>query len=453
MAPSATESPSADVEMFRARKTPLYLNVYHHQSLIGKPMEKHASPQQKNENSSARTMKQSSRLMDRKLAAQHSDARSTKAPFARASVAGALKSRNTADSEKSSVLGKRPHHKVADPSDKMEPASRAPRVCGPATSPTNKTKDHDKYCHFCQHVKVSMLACETQFCSHRFCTYCLTVHLGDDVDPTSSGAWRNGQWSCPTCRSDCCCSSGDCTRNHRHCKAFRYRCRRANAATLRTTAAHALVSLGSNPSAKPTKGARAVVAGGVGGAAKMAAQQECKAPVGGVSPRGTRPAAAEGEEEEAEVMVKSEDGREGEEHDVMEEAVLERPEDDRMEGLVIAAMDSNQQERRLEEEEAEERAAVSIKEEEELPEPRKPQEELDPSKTTGEEELALKVLLGLSEVLESREACGPIKARDWGTCGADIAEEAKPELLSCPSHESSAPSTPPRGGGEEEIVA
>eukprot|EP00961_Rhodomonas_salina_P130318 1754619-Rhodomonas_salina.1 len=245
MAPSATESPSADVEMFRARKTPLYLNVYHHQSLIGKPMEKHASPQQKNENSSARTMKQSSRLMDRKLAAQHSDARSTKAPFARASVAGALKSRNTADSEKSSVLGKRPHHKVADPSDKMEPASRAPRVCGPATSPTNKTKDHDKYCHFCQvslarcvwfcpncsrrlwesdsgfpsrnssrrtspdimrmvlqHVKVSMLACETQFCSHRFCTYCLTVHLGDDVDPTSSGAWRNGQWSCPTCRSE-----------------------------------------------------------------------------------------------------------------------------------------------------------------------------------------------------------------------------------------------------------
>mmetsp|Transcript_12578 Transcript_12578/g.43821 ORF Transcript_12578/g.43821 Transcript_12578/m.43821 type:complete len:235 (+) Transcript_12578:1110-1814(+) len=42
----------------------------------------------------------------------------------------------------------------------------------------------------------------------------------------------------------CCCSLSECSKSHRHCKAFRYRCRRANAANLRMSAAHALVSLG-----------------------------------------------------------------------------------------------------------------------------------------------------------------------------------------------------------------
>ncbi|EKX48441.1 hypothetical protein GUITHDRAFT_162363 [Guillardia theta CCMP2712] len=49
-----------------------------------------------------------------------------------------------------------------------------------------KEKEHDKYCHFCQHVKVNMLACESPDCTHRFCTYCLAVHLGDNTDPSSS---------------------------------------------------------------------------------------------------------------------------------------------------------------------------------------------------------------------------------------------------------------------------
>jgi hypothetical protein len=52
--------------------------------------------------------------------------------------------------------------------------------------------NHNKYCHFCQHVKVrasSMLACENQECSRRFCEHCLLTHLGEDVDPMSSDAW------------------------------------------------------------------------------------------------------------------------------------------------------------------------------------------------------------------------------------------------------------------------
>ena len=49
-----------------------------------------------------------------------------------------------------------------------------------------------RYCHFCQHVKVrasSMLACENQECSRRFCEHCLLTHLGEDVDPMSSDSW------------------------------------------------------------------------------------------------------------------------------------------------------------------------------------------------------------------------------------------------------------------------
>ena len=50
----------------------------------------------------------------------------------------------------------------------------------------------NRYCHFCQHVKVrasSMLACENPECSRRFCEHCLLTHLGEDVDPMSSDAW------------------------------------------------------------------------------------------------------------------------------------------------------------------------------------------------------------------------------------------------------------------------
>eukprot|EP00277_Geminigera_cryophila_P016310 CAMPEP_0179448346 /NCGR_PEP_ID=MMETSP0799-20121207/32192_1 /TAXON_ID=46947 /ORGANISM="Geminigera cryophila, Strain CCMP2564" /LENGTH=442 /DNA_ID=CAMNT_0021240097 /DNA_START=208 /DNA_END=1536 /DNA_ORIENTATION=- len=107
-----------------------------------------------------------------------------------------------------------------------------------------KEKKHDKYCHFCQHVKVSMMACESGDCTHRFCTYCLAVHLGVDTDPASGSTFKAGAWHCPTCISGCCCSQPECNKAHRHCKAFRYRCRRAAAASLRMSAAHALVSLG-----------------------------------------------------------------------------------------------------------------------------------------------------------------------------------------------------------------
>jgi len=156
---------------------------------------------------------------------------------------------------------------------------------------TDTGGNHDKYCHFCQHVKVrasAMLACENLGCSRRFCEHCLLTHLGEDVDPMSSDAWEmvDGKvcfvnsaaarlsclpmlicscstffvafrralspagdegdcsaggvtyefvffqacWNCPICRKRCCCSVIDCSVTHRHCKAYRYRRRRAELA-------------------------------------------------------------------------------------------------------------------------------------------------------------------------------------------------------------------------------
>mmetsp|Transcript_31042 Transcript_31042/g.99591 ORF Transcript_31042/g.99591 Transcript_31042/m.99591 type:complete len:426 (-) Transcript_31042:114-1391(-) len=107
----------------------------------------------------------------------------------------------------------------------------------------NVSANHNKYCHFCQHVKVrasSMLACENPECCRRFCEHCLLTHLNEDVDPMSSDAWSisNGKpvWSCPICRNKCCCSVTDCTADHRHCKAYRYRRRRAELASKRMAA-------------------------------------------------------------------------------------------------------------------------------------------------------------------------------------------------------------------------
>ena len=98
-----------------------------------------------------------------------------------------------------------------------------------STTGTQAAK-HNKYCHFCQHVKVrasGMLACCNKDCTRRFCEHCLSKSIGDDVNPQTSSAWVNGQWHCPVCRKLCCCAIGDCDKNHRHCKAYRYRVRRA----------------------------------------------------------------------------------------------------------------------------------------------------------------------------------------------------------------------------------
>ena len=95
-----------------------------------------------------------------------------------------------------------------------------------------------------------MMACESGDCTHRFCTYCLAVHLGINIDLS---AGKGDGWACPTCSSKCCCSQPECNKAHRHCKAYRYRCRRAAAASLRMSAAHALVSLGVSPSPNQPK--------------------------------------------------------------------------------------------------------------------------------------------------------------------------------------------------------
>ena len=44
-------------------------------------------------------------------------------------------------------------------------------------------------------------------------------------------------WHCPICRKNCCCSQSDCKQDHRHCKAYRYRLRRAELATKRVLVA------------------------------------------------------------------------------------------------------------------------------------------------------------------------------------------------------------------------
>jgi len=91
---------------------------------------------------------------------------------------------------------------------------------------------YNKYCHFCQHVKVkradSMFACQNKHCSRRFCDNCLKVHLAPLIkeDQGARQPW-DPAWSCPVCRKTCCCSIQDCKKDHRHCKAFRYRRRRA----------------------------------------------------------------------------------------------------------------------------------------------------------------------------------------------------------------------------------
>ena len=103
-----------------------------------------------------------------------------------------------------------------------------------------------------------MMACESGDCTHRFCTYCLAVHLGIDTD---SAAGKGVPWHCPTCSAGCCCSQPECNKAHRHCKAFRYRCRRAAAASLRMSAAHALVSLGVSPAKGKSKFAQLAAQG------------------------------------------------------------------------------------------------------------------------------------------------------------------------------------------------
>lgn len=96
---------------------------------------------------------------------------------------------------------------------------------------------HNKYCHFCQHVKVkratSMLACVNQECARRFCEHCLVTHLKDAAPKPHEAAG----WTCPICRKTCCCAYKTCDRTHRHCKAFRYRQRRAEQAAKRSLGA------------------------------------------------------------------------------------------------------------------------------------------------------------------------------------------------------------------------
>mmetsp|Transcript_19170 Transcript_19170/g.48435 ORF Transcript_19170/g.48435 Transcript_19170/m.48435 type:complete len:470 (-) Transcript_19170:470-1879(-) len=94
----------------------------------------------------------------------------------------------------------------------------------------DQSSKHNKYCHFCQHLKVrasGMLACGNKDCTRRFCEHCLSKSLSDDVNPETSDSWHNGKWHCPVCRKICCCCVTECKMNHRHCKAYRYRRRRA----------------------------------------------------------------------------------------------------------------------------------------------------------------------------------------------------------------------------------
>ncbi|EKX48849.1 hypothetical protein GUITHDRAFT_105473 [Guillardia theta CCMP2712] len=115
-------------------------------------------------------------------------------------------------------------------SRRASPISQASTpLVSPMPSPVESASSN-KYCHFCQHVKVkrstSMLSCSQ--CDRRYCEYCLRVHLNEIWE-------RSESWSCPRCRCKCCCNSVSCTKLHRHCKAYRYRLLRAKQAELRAT--------------------------------------------------------------------------------------------------------------------------------------------------------------------------------------------------------------------------
>ena len=92
---------------------------------------------------------------------------------------------------------------------------------------------HNKYCHFCQHIKVkkakSMRACTNPECARRFCEHCLSVHMSEILETYDV----DSDWLCPICRKVCCCASQSCSKSHRHCKAYRYRLRRARSLRVR----------------------------------------------------------------------------------------------------------------------------------------------------------------------------------------------------------------------------
>jgi len=70
----------------------------------------------------------------------------------------------------------------------------------------------------------SMHACENRGCNRRFCDHCLTAHMKEEALDSSTSSTP---WHCPICRKTCCCTMGDCGQTHRHCKAYRYRRKRA----------------------------------------------------------------------------------------------------------------------------------------------------------------------------------------------------------------------------------
>jgi len=106
----------------------------------------------------------------------------------------------------------------------VSPDSASGRAASPPTPSEETSGVHNKYCHFCQHVKVkrasSMISCDNRGCNRRFCDYCLNTHVQDAVR-------IDGNWNCPICRKACCCTMRECTKQHRHCKAYRYRRKRA----------------------------------------------------------------------------------------------------------------------------------------------------------------------------------------------------------------------------------
>ena len=51
--------------------------------------------------------------------------------------------------------------------DCTEQAESSTDTTTPGAAEKEQTKGHDKYCHFCQHVKINMLACTAVGCNHR----------------------------------------------------------------------------------------------------------------------------------------------------------------------------------------------------------------------------------------------------------------------------------------------
>jgi hypothetical protein len=123
----------------------------------------------------------------------------------------------------------------------------------------------------------SMRACTNPECARRFCEHCLSVHMSEALEAVDA----DDDWLCPICRKVCCCAVQSCSKTHRHCKAYRYRLRRAELAAKRgsvsassSAAQTPREQLSGVPPPPPLSSLRAALEAGFAAAAAGGAERE-----------------------------------------------------------------------------------------------------------------------------------------------------------------------------------